>query len=270
MTQYHVSAQAAKTNPRFGGESATNRIVYRAAAGEPRPVITGSERIDTWQPEGDGVWKAVIPNAFFNGYNPYVETVFGDWTVYPDPKVEVRHLGDVYLNGKSFYEVASLDKVRNPQRWDTGRDAATDSIVPLIDPDATVNVWCCAVDDEATTIWANFHEADPNAELTEINVRETCFYPSRPFVNYITVSGFEMAQAACPYTPIRSGWWARIGPAGGLSKTIAFMTRNVRRSRWARRFPPATTNRRAPIVSPGTNTKKRPSTRRCMPAGRKA
>ncbi|OQM63465.1 ligase, partial [Bifidobacterium longum] len=58
------------------------------------------------------------------------------------------------------------------------------------------------------------------------------------------------------------GWWARIGPAGGLSKTIAFMTRNVRRSRWARRFPPATTNRRAPIVSPGTNTKKRPSTRR--------
>ena len=115
MTQYHVSAQAAKTNgagstadpfltigqaaaiaragdevvvhagtyresvdPRFGGESATNRIVYRAAAGEPRPVITGSERIDTWQPEGDGVWKAVIPNAFFNGYNPYVETVFGD------------------------------------------------------------------------------------------------------------------------------------------------------------------------------------------------
>lgn len=249
MTQYHVSAQAAKTNgagsaadpfltigqaaaiaragdevvvyagtyresvdPRFGGESATNRIVYRAAAGEPRPVITGSERIDTWQPEGDGVWKAVIPNAFFNGYNPYVETVFGDWTVYPDPKVEVRHLGDVYLNGKSFYEVASLDKVRNPQRWDTGRDAATDSIVPLIDPDATVNVWCCAVDDEATTIWANFHEADPNAELTEINVRETCFYPSRPFVNYITVSGFEMAQAACPYTPPTADQVGLVGP----------------------------------------------------------
>ena len=249
MTQYHVSAQAAKTNgagsaadpfltigqaaaiaragdevvvhagtyresvdPRFGGESATNRIVYRAAAGEPRPVITGSERIDTWQPEGDGVWKAVIPNAFFNGYNPYVETVFGDWTVYPDPKVEVRHLGDVYLNGKSFYEVSSLDKVRNPQRWDTGRDAATDSIVPLIDPDATVNVWCCAVDDEATTIWANFHEADPNAELTEINVRETCFYPSRPFVNYITVSGFEMAQAACPYTPPTADQVGLVGP----------------------------------------------------------
>ena len=208
----HAGTYRESVDPRFGGESATNRIVYRAAAGEPRPVITGSERIDTWQPEGDGVWKAVIPNAFFNGYNPYVETVFGDWTVYPDPKVEVRHLGDVYLNGKSFYEVASLDKVRNPQRWDTGRDAATDSIVPLIDPDATVNVWCCAVDDEATTIWANFHEADPNAELTEINVRETCFYPSRPFVNYITVSGFEMAQAACPYTPPTADQVGLVGP----------------------------------------------------------
>ena len=110
MTQYHASAQAAKTNgagseadpfltigqaaaiaeagdqvivhagtignpleARFGGEKrATNRIVYRAAAGEPRPVITGSERIDTWQPEGDGMWKAVIPNTFLNGYNPYI------------------------------------------------------------------------------------------------------------------------------------------------------------------------------------------------------
>lgn len=237
MTQYHVSAQATSAgngtvehpfrtisqaamiaragdevivhagtyresvDPRYGGESATNRIVYRAAPGESRPIIKGSERIATWLPEGDGVWKVVLDNTFFNGYNPYVETVFGDWTVYPDPKVEVRHLGDVYLNGKSFYEVSTLDKVRMPERWSTGRDTATDTIVELLDPDATVNVWYCEVGAEQTTIWANFHDVDPNVELTEINVRETCFYPSRTFVNYITVTGFEMAQAACPYTP---------------------------------------------------------------------
>ena len=53
----HAGTYRESVDPRFGGESATNRIVYRAAAGEPRPVITGSERIDTWQPEGDGVWK---------------------------------------------------------------------------------------------------------------------------------------------------------------------------------------------------------------------
>ncbi|MBW3089391.1 right-handed parallel beta-helix repeat-containing protein [Bifidobacterium miconisargentati] len=208
----HAGTYRESVDPRFGGESETNRIVYRAAEGEPRPVITGAERIDTWVPESGGVWRAEIPNSFFGGYNPYVETVFGDWTVYPDPKVEVRHLGDVYLNGKSFYEVASLDKVREPERWDTGRDAATDSIVPLLDPDATVNVWYCETDAETTTIWANFHDADPNVEVTEINVRETCFYPSRPFVNYVTVRGFELCRAACPYTPPTADQVGLIGP----------------------------------------------------------
>ncbi|KFI90972.1 xylosidase [Bifidobacterium saguini DSM 23967] len=208
----HSGIYRESVDPRFGGESETNRITYRAAEGEPRPIITGSEHIDTWVPEGDGVWRVEIPNTFFGSYNPYIETVFGDWTVYPDPREEVRHLGDVYLNGKSFYEVSSLDKVRNPERWDTGRDAATDTVVPLIDPEATVNVWCCAVDAERTVIWANFHDVNPNEELVEINVRQTCFYPSRTFVNYITVSGFELAQAACPYTPPTADQIGLIGP----------------------------------------------------------
>ncbi|NMM97322.1 right-handed parallel beta-helix repeat-containing protein [Bifidobacterium olomucense] len=208
----HAGTYRESVDPRYGGESETNRIVYRAAEGEPRPVITGAERVDTWVPEGDGVWRAVIPNAFFGEYNPYVETVFGDWTVYPDPRVEVRHLGDVYLNGKSFYEVSSLDKVRAPERWDTGRDAATEAVVPLLDPDATVNVWYCETNAENTTIWANFHDADPNVENVEINVRETCFYPSRPFVNYITVHGFELCRAACPYTPPTADQVGLIGP----------------------------------------------------------
>ena len=208
----HAGTYRESVDPRYGGESATDRIVYRAAEGEPRPVVKGSERIGSWKPQGGGVWSVTLPDAFFGGYNPYRQTVFGDWTVYPDPKVEVRHLGDVYLNGKSFYEVSSLGKVRDPERWGTGRDAATGTVVPLIDPDATVNVWYCEADAERTTIWANFHDADPNAELVEINVRETCFYPSRPFVNYITVRGFEMAQAACPYTPPTADQVGLIGP----------------------------------------------------------
>ena len=214
----HAGTYRESVDPRFGGENETNRIVYRAADGEDRPVIKGSERIVGWTPGTDadgnptGVWSVTIPNAFFGDYNPYVETVYGDWTVYPDPKVEVRHLGDVYLNGKSFYEVATLDKVCNPERWDTGRDAATDSIVPLIDPDATINVWHCETDSEHTVIWANFHDADPNEELVEINVRQTCFYPSRTFVNYITVRGFEMAHAACPYTPPTADQVGLVGP----------------------------------------------------------
>ena len=57
------------------------------------------------------------------------------------------------------------------------------------------------VDDENTTIYANFQGADPNRELVEINVRKCCFYPEKPGMNYITVRGFEMEQAACPWTP---------------------------------------------------------------------
>ena len=35
----------------------------------------------------------------------------------------------------------------------------------------------------------------------EINVRRTVFYPEKPFVNYITVRGFHVSQAATPWAP---------------------------------------------------------------------
>ena len=52
-----------------------------------------------------------------------------------------------------------------------------------------------------TTIWAQLPGVDPNAEGIEINARQTVFYPSKPFVNYITVSGFTMEHAATPWAP---------------------------------------------------------------------
>ena len=57
------------------------------------------------------------------------------------------------------------------------------------------------MDEKNTTIYANFHGYDPNQELVEINVRPYCFYPEKTGLNYITVRGFEMAQAACPWAP---------------------------------------------------------------------
>ncbi|HEX2394932.1 MAG TPA: right-handed parallel beta-helix repeat-containing protein, partial [Bacteroidales bacterium] len=56
--------------------------------------------------------------------------------------------------------------------------------------------WYCESDDQNTTIWANFHEANPNKELAEISTRRTCFYPEVPWINYITISGFYISQAA--------------------------------------------------------------------------
>ena len=70
-----------------------------------------------------------------------------------------------------------------------------------MEPEKTVYQWYAEVDEENTTIWCNFQEFDPNRETIEINVRQTCFYPSKAGVNYITLRGFEIAQAACPFTP---------------------------------------------------------------------
>ena len=83
------------------------------------------------------------------------------------------------------FEKISLDEILDPQPHKEAADQL-----------ASTYVWYCESDDEQTTIWANFHDSDPNAELVEINVRETCFYPDTPGRNFITVRGFEMRQAA--------------------------------------------------------------------------
>lgn len=50
-------------------------------------------------------------------------------------------------------------------------------------------------------IYANFQGLDPKQELTEISVRRCCFYPERTGADFITVRGFEIAQAASPWAP---------------------------------------------------------------------
>ena len=184
--------------PEHSGYSNLSRITYEAAEGE-KVVIKGSERIQSWEKLEGTMWKAVLPNTFFGEYNPYKETVSGDWMIYPDV---YRHTGDVYLNGVSFYEANSIEEVKNPQK----REGV--AVVPwtmkfekILHPEQTIYQWYSEVDNENTTIYANFQGADPNKELVEINVRKCCFYPMKTGMNYITVRGFEMAQAASPWAP---------------------------------------------------------------------
>ena len=185
--------------PEHSGYSNISRITYEAAKGE-KVVIKGSERIQGWEPLTGTVWKRIIPNTFFGEFNPYQEILSGDWLMY-EPGVS-RHPGEVYLNGQSFYEANSLDEVHNPVirtgvkglRW-----FKTDELI--LHPEQTIYRWFCETNSETTTIYANFHGADPNKELVEINVRKCCFYPLKSGLNYITVHGFEMAQAASPWAP---------------------------------------------------------------------
>src|SRR5215203_3675432 len=99
--------------PRHGGLSDRRRITYAAAAGE-RVVIKGSERVTGWEPAGGSVWKAAVPNSLFGAFNPFAEEIEGDWIVYPEKESPRKHLGDVYLNGQSFYEVVSVEEVSDP------------------------------------------------------------------------------------------------------------------------------------------------------------
>lgn len=185
--------------PNHSGYSNLSRIVFEAAEGE-KVVIKGSEIIKSWEKVEGSVWKVVLSNSFFGDYNPYKELLTGDWLLYT-PGIYL-HLGDVYLNGVSFYEAHSLEEIKNPtQRTGVVVMPWTGKFEKILHPEQTIYQWYCEVDNENTTIYANFHGADPNKELVEINVRKCCFYPVKTGMNYITVRGFEMAQAACPWTP---------------------------------------------------------------------
>ncbi len=183
-------------NPVHGGTDEEHRIVYRSQV-PLKAVITGAERVTGWQPAGENVWMARIPNGIFDSYNPYTTVIAGDWYWAQKPV----HTGEVYLNGKAMYEVFSMEEVKNPRILPTSWE-----------PEATVYQWYTSQDGDDTVIWANFQGADPNRENVEINVRRNCFYPDKTGVNYITLSGFTVKQAATTWAPPTAYQEGMVGP----------------------------------------------------------
>ena len=206
----HAGVYREWVKPQHSGLSNTRRITYLAAAGE-KVIIKGSEQIRNWERFEGTIWKVELPNDFFGDFNPYREAIFGDWLATTDTG-RPKHLGEVYLNGMSFYEAGSLAELRNPKLRKTVRDDWTGKVVPVRNPEQTKFLWYAEVDAEKTVIYANFHEYNPNAELVEINVRKCCFYPDRIGINYITVKGFELAQAATPWSPPTAEQPGLLGP----------------------------------------------------------
>lgn len=168
-------------NPIRGGQSNKKRIVYRAAPGE-HVEIKGSELVQGWEKVGNGVWFVKLKNSFFGTYNPFQDSIHGDWF---NDHGRIHHTGEVFLNNKSLWEKESLDHVLNPVPDTTA-----------IDPSGSTYTWYCESSEDVTSIWVNFHEANPNEELVEVSVRSTCIYPDQPGIDFITIKGFHVSQAA--------------------------------------------------------------------------
>ena len=176
----HAGTYREWINPARGGESDSKRIVYRAATGEI-VEIKGSEVLSGWKNEKNGVWKVILANSFFGNYNSCKDMVAGDWC----DNFGKNHTADLFLNGKSLYEMDNLDKVINAVPYAKCKDQ-----------EGSTYTWYCESDDQNTTIWANFQKSDPNNELVEISTRSTCFHPDKPGINYLTINGFHFSQAA--------------------------------------------------------------------------
>lgn len=206
----HAGEYREWVRPARGGRGERSRITYAAAPGE-HVVIKGSERITSWELVEGTVWEVTLPNTFFGDVNPYAEEINGDWIIYPEgaPK---KHLGDVYLDGVSFYEVGSLEDVTHPEIRTETVDDWTGAAVAIAQPERTAYVWSAHVGAEETVIRANFQGADPNERVAEINVRRSVFAPDRHHVDFVTVRGFELAQAACPWAPPTGDQVGLIGP----------------------------------------------------------
>ncbi|MFI3330573.1 MAG: right-handed parallel beta-helix repeat-containing protein [Rikenellaceae bacterium] len=173
-----------RISPANTGLSKRQMISYMAEQGAD-VTIKGSEQITSWEQQKDGTWRAEIDNKIFGDYNPFSIKLYGDWVI----KGHDFALGEVYINNLALKQELKLDAISN-----------------------TELSWYSEVNDNSTIIYANFDKLDPNKELAEINVRETCFFPKTTGINYIKVKGIKISQAATQWAPPTGEQMGAIGP----------------------------------------------------------
>lgn len=184
----HAGIYRERVDPPRGGESDSKRITYRAAEGD-KVVITGSERVKGWIKEQGDTWKVAVTNSFFGAFNPFGDLIAGDWF---HPEGRQAHTGAVYFDDRRLTEARALNDVFKPAKG-----------APL---------FFAEVSSDSTTVHAQFRGKDPNQAQVEVNVRQTVFYPAKNFINYITVRGFILQNAAPNWAAPTVEQKAVIGP----------------------------------------------------------
>ncbi len=170
-------------SPDNGGLTKRDRITYMALPGD-EVVIKGSEIVTGWRKVKGNLWSVKIDNKIFGGFNPFDILINGDWLYTPD----TYHLGEIYINEKALQEVTKLEEVAEQE-----------------------GSWYAQVEDDYTLVTAHFQE-NPNKAVTEYNVRPSCLFPKTTGVNYITVSGIKLSQAATQWSAPTSEQVGIIGP----------------------------------------------------------
>ncbi|WP_436939382.1 right-handed parallel beta-helix repeat-containing protein [Staphylococcus xylosus] len=178
------------------GLSESRRISFEAAKDE-QVIIKGSEEITGWQQIDGSIWKVEIDNKIFKDFNPFATKLFGDWLAVDNDK----SLGQVYLNDQSLFEVSKYEQLADPKLVEETLDHWTNKQVTYDYKDQSIYVWYAKVEKDITTIYVNFHDYNPNNEVTEINVRKSAFRPFKMHTNYITIKNFEIANVATQWSP---------------------------------------------------------------------
>ncbi|MGW7888951.1 right-handed parallel beta-helix repeat-containing protein [Staphylococcus xylosus] len=178
------------------GLSESRRISFEAAKDE-QVIIKGSEEITGWQQIDGSIWKVEIDNKIFKDFNPFATKLLGDWLAVDNDK----SLGQVYLNDQSLFEVSEYEQLADPKLVEETLDHWTNKQVTYDYKDQSSYVWYATVEKDITTIYVNFHDYNPNNEVTEINVRKSAFRPFKMHTNYITIRNFEIANVATQWSP---------------------------------------------------------------------
>ncbi|UNK70467.1 right-handed parallel beta-helix repeat-containing protein [Microbacterium sp. H1-D42] len=205
-----------RIDPPRGG-TADAPITYAAAAGA-KVVLTGSDHFDSWSPSGEGLWHLVVPNSHFGDFHPYAEVVHGDWF---NGNGRIHRCGNVFLDGSWLPEVAELAAL------ESGIGLGWTSSVDGLQERPSAEVYGieghgafepATYDAEgSTTITARFPAGvDPNAADVEVSVRSTVFTPSAEHIDYITLRGFDIRNAATNWVSPTAGqegmvtaYWSR-------------------------------------------------------------
>lgn len=163
------------------------RITYRSEV-PLGAVITGAEEVKDWKLVEGTTYVTRIDNSIFGSYNPYIQEVEGDW-YFADNHM---HTGSVYVNDRMFYEAESLEECIKGEVFEGSWE-----------PEYSIYKWYTTQDKDTneTVIYANFQDLNPLKEKVEIAVRRNCFMPTKKYIGYITLSGFNVNKAATTWAP---------------------------------------------------------------------